>query len=151
MRFSLRACLLLVILLAGGSLTYAKTGPVLSGTVSNTEGTTIEFATVALHRATDSVVVKTEFSDATGKFRFEQLPAGQYFISASQVGFDRALTAPFTVSSSDQTLPPIHLKPSNKTQLKEVTVQARKPLFEREVDRIVVNVEGSPLSAGSVR
>lgn len=149
MTFSVRACLLLFVLFASATLLHAKTGPILSGTIRNAEGTTIEFATVALHRAADSVVVKTEFSDADGKFRFQQLPAGQYFVSVSQVGFERTLSALFSISSIDQTLPPIQLNPSRKTQLKEVTVQARKPLFEREVDRIVVNVDGSPLSAGA--
>lgn len=149
MRLSLRFCILFVVFLTGYKSVDAKSDPVISGTVRAVEGTTIEFATIALHRATDSVVVKTEFSDASGAFRFEQLPVGQYFISASQVGFDRAQTAPFSVSASDQTLPAIVLKPSSKTQLKEVTVQARRPLFEREVDRIVVNVDGSPLSAGA--
>ncbi|MBD2754182.1 outer membrane beta-barrel protein [Spirosoma validum] len=149
MRFSLRFCLLFVVFLAGHRSVHAKNGPIVSGIVRAVEGTTIEFATIAIHRAADSVVVKTEFSDASGAFRFEQLPVGQYFISASQVGFDRVQTPPFSVSASDQKLPAIVLKPSSKTQLKEVTVQARKPLFEREVDRIVVNVDGSPLSAGA--
>ncbi|GAB4024515.1 outer membrane beta-barrel protein [Spirosoma koreense] len=149
MRHPLRICLFFVVLLTGGTFVFAKNGPVVSGIVRNTEGATIEFATIALHRATDSVVVKTEFSDAGGAFRFDQLPAGNYFVSASQVGFERAHTAVFALSSADHTLPPIQLKASSKTQLTEVTVQARKPLFEREVDRIVVNVDGSPLSAGA--
>lgn len=149
MHFTLRAFLLFLLLMAGRADLYAKSGPILTGIVRDPAGTTVEFATIALHRASDSVVVKTEFSDATGAFRFEQLPAGNYFVSASQVGFERVQTAPFVVSSTDQTLAPIQLKSSAKTQLKEVTVQARKPLFERETDRIVVNVEGSTLSAGA--
>ena len=149
MTLSLHTWLLFFMLLAGQTCIYAKSGPIISGTVRDVEGSTIEFATIAIHRAADSVVVKTEFSDATGTFKFDQLPVGQYFVSASQVGFERVQTAPFSVASADQKLPAILLKPSSKTQLKEVTVQARKPLFEREVDRIVVNVDGSPLSAGA--
>ncbi|GAB4013618.1 outer membrane beta-barrel family protein [Spirosoma migulaei] len=149
MTYSLRASLLCIIFIFISVSAVAKSGPILSGIIRDPAGTTVEFATVALHRAADSVVVKTEFSDATGKFRFEQLSAGDYFVSASQVGFERVQTAPFAISSTDQTLAPIQLKSSNKTQLKEVTVQARKPLFEREADRIVVNVDGSPLSAGA--
>ncbi|HEX8330918.1 MAG TPA: TonB-dependent receptor [Hymenobacter sp.] len=41
------------------------------------------------------------------------------------------------------------MRASQATALKEVTVTARKPLFERQADRTVVNVEDSPLSAGS--
>lgn len=149
MAFHLRICFLLLIFVANSNLVVAKKDPVLTGTVRDPAGSTVEFATVALHRASDSTVVKTEFSDESGSFHFDHLPAGNYFISASQVGFDRVQTAPFLMASDDKSLAPILLKPSSKTQLKEVTVQARKPLFERETDRIVVNVDGSPLSAGA--
>ncbi|GAB3946425.1 outer membrane beta-barrel family protein [Spirosoma harenae] len=149
MTFPLRVCILFFLSLLGNQLSYAGKDPIISGTIRDVAGTTVEFATVALHRAADSVVIKTEFSDATGAFHFAQLPAGNYFVSASQVGFERVQTATFTITSSDQILAPILLKPSSKTQLKEVTVQARKPMFERETDRIVVNVDGSSISAGS--
>ncbi|GAB3988417.1 outer membrane beta-barrel family protein [Spirosoma daeguense] len=150
MASSLRAGLLLCFILLRCSVSFAlKEPPIISGSVHDQSGAKVEFATIALHRATDSVVVKTEFSDESGTFRFEKLPVGQYFVSASQVGYERSQTATFAVTSTNQTLPPIQLRPSVQTQLKEVTVQARKPLFEREVDRIVVNVDGSPLSAGA--
>ncbi|GAB3698481.1 outer membrane beta-barrel family protein [Spirosoma flavus] len=149
MAFYLRAGLLFCLFLTCHVASYATKDPIVSGSVRDEHGAKVEFATVALHRATDSVVVKTEFSDESGTFRFDKLPAGEYFVSASQVGFERSQTATFIIASIDQTLAPIQLKPSQKMQLKEVTVQARKPLFEREIDRIVVNVEGSPLSAGA--
>ncbi|MBD2700470.1 outer membrane beta-barrel protein [Spirosoma sp. BT702] len=149
MAFFLRAGLLFCVLLLRFTTTFAIKDPIVSGSVRDEHGAKVEFATVALHRAADSVVVKTEFSDESGTFRFDKLPAGEYFVSASQVGFERSQTARFAISSIDQTLAPIQLRPSQKMQLKEVTVQARKPLFEREIDRIVVNVEGSPLSAGA--
>jgi hypothetical protein len=145
----LRIYLFFSFFLTGLAATYGKSGPILSGTVRDQAGAAVEFATVAIHRATDSVVVKTEFSDETGQFHFEQLPEGKYFVSASQVGFERIQTQPFVVASTAQTLAPLRLKPSTTTQLKEVTVQARKPLFERSVDRIIVNVDGSPISAGA--
>ncbi|GAB4037229.1 outer membrane beta-barrel protein [Spirosoma gilvum] len=149
MAFYVRACLFFIVLLGGNYIALAKKDPVLTGIVRDPAGSTVEFATVALHRAADSVVVKTEFSDASGSFHFDHLPAGTYFVSASQVGFDRAQTASFVIASDDKSLAPLLLKPSSKTQIKEVTVQARKPLFERETDRIIVNVDGSPLSAGA--
>ncbi|CAN5401065.1 outer membrane beta-barrel family protein [soil metagenome] len=149
MAFSLRVFLPLITLFSVTYSAYAKSDPIVTGVIQDPAGSSVEFATVAIHRAKDSVVVKTEFSDATGTFRFDRLPTGSYFITASQVGYERVQTAPFALSSDDQKLPAIRLKPSGNTQLKEVTVQARKPLFERETDRIVVNVDGSPLSAGA--
>ncbi|WP_338876535.1 outer membrane beta-barrel protein [Spirosoma sp. SC4-14] len=131
------------------SVAFAQNASKITGTVQDSTGVGVEFATVALHRATDSTVVQTEFSDASGAFQFAAVPAGNYFVSASQVGFNRSQTDPFALSFQNETLPGIRLRPNGNTNLKEVTVQARKPMFEREADRIVVNVDGSPLSAGA--
>jgi ferric enterobactin receptor len=148
MQFFLRTYFLFFITFGGG-IALAQNGPNVLGSVHDPAGAVVEFATVALHRATDSTVVKTEFSNASGAYQFAAVPAGRYFVSASLVGFSRSQTGPFAISTFNETLPVLQLKPSGTTQLKEVTVQARKPLFERENDRIVVNVDASPLSAGA--
>ncbi|GAB3288966.1 outer membrane beta-barrel family protein [Hymenobacter humi] len=109
----------------------------------------MEFATVTLHRATDSTVVKSEFSDGKGAFRFEQTAAGNYLVSAAQVGFVRAWSKAIAVGAESLALPPLTLQVSQATALKEVTVVGQKPLFERQADRTVVNVEGSTLAAGN--
>ncbi|GAA4420178.1 outer membrane beta-barrel family protein [Nibrella viscosa] len=121
----------------------------ITGTLIDPAGAAVEFATVALHRAGDSVVVKTEFSDSKGAFLFERIATGQYFVSVSMVGFDRYRTQPFSHTETGTNLPTIKLTASGSTTLQEVTVQGRKPLFEREPDRLIVNVESSPLSAGA--
>ncbi|GGF07119.1 TonB-dependent receptor [Hymenobacter cavernae] len=121
----------------------------ITGTVRTAEGKPIDYATLTLHHAADSAVVKTEFSDASGAFRFERPPAGRYRLSATQVGFVRYWSEPFTLSTNGLALPSITLQASAATQLKEVQVVAQKPLFERLADRTVVNVEGSTLAAGN--
>ncbi|MBF9237205.1 TonB-dependent receptor [Hymenobacter sp. BT683] len=129
---------------AGHAQTAAVTGSVRSGA-----GAPIEFATVTLHRAADSSVVKTEFSDAQGAFRLEQAAGGRYRVSASQVGFVRFWSDAFELPAAGLALPAFALQTSAATALKEVTVVGQKPLFERLADRTVVNVEGSTLAAGN--
>ena len=119
----------------------------VSGTVT-AAGAPLEFATVTLHRGADSAVVKTEFSDARGGFLL-QAAAGRYLVSAAQVGFGRRWTAAFELPAAGLSLPPLALQTSQATALKEVTVTARKPLYERQADRTVVNVADSPLSSGA--
>jgi len=131
------------------SPSQAQPGNYLQGTVQTQGGQAVEFATVTLHRASDSTVVKAEFSDAQGAFRLGLPPAGRYFVAASQVGFARASSGLLTVSTDSQTLPALILQPSQTTTLKEVSVVAQKPLYERLADRTVVNVEGSALAAGN--
>jgi len=120
----------------------------VTGSVGSAGGA-IEFATVTLHRAADSAVVKTEFSDTKGAFRFDKVAVGRYRVSASQVGFVRHWSAPFEVPAEGLALPGFTLQTSAATALKEVTVVGQKPLFERLADRTVVNVEGSTLAAGN--
>ncbi|MBF9140351.1 outer membrane beta-barrel protein [Hymenobacter properus] len=139
------SCLLLATPLA----LSAQSLPGVSGTVASPAGPPVEFATVTLHRAADSVVVKTEFSDQKGTFRLEALGGRRYLVSVSQVGFQRYWSAPFNLTTDGITLPAIVLATSQATALKEVTVTARKPLFEHQAGRTVVNVADSPLSGGA--
>jgi len=140
--------LLCGLVLAAPLTTRAQGSGAVSGTVTSNAGAAVEFATVTLHRAADSVVVKTEFSDAIGAFHLAAA-SGRYLVSAAQVGFARYWSAPFELTAAGLALPPVALVASQATALKEVTVTARKPLFEHQADRTVVNVADSPLSAGA--
>ena len=137
---------------------FALTGPLaasgqapaaVSGAVTNGTGTAVEFATLTLHRAADSVVVKTEFSDVQGAFRLDAPSGARYRVSAAQVGFARYWSPAFELPATGLILPIIRLVSSQSTALKEVTVTARRPQFEHLADRTVVNVADSPLSAGA--
>ncbi|WP_236049359.1 TonB-dependent receptor domain-containing protein [Hymenobacter negativus] len=147
--FSISPSVLLVYWLMLAGPVAAQTRATITGTLATAAGAPIEFATITLHRAADSTVVKSEFSDAQGHFQLEAPSGGRYRVSAAQVGFERHWSAPFELPTAGLALPAIALKASIATALKEVTVTARKPLFERQADRTVVNVEDSPLSAGS--
>ncbi|MCR5886325.1 TonB-dependent receptor [Hymenobacter sp. J193] len=126
----------------------AQNAPV-TGQVRDAQGAAVEFATVTLHRAADTVVVKSEFSDERGAYRLESAAAGRYLVSVAQLGFRRAWTGPLEVAGSPVAAPLITLQTSGATTLKEVTVVGSKPLYERQADRTVVNVEGSTLAAGN--
>ncbi|MEZ0542843.1 outer membrane beta-barrel protein [Fibrella arboris] len=121
----------------------------IQGTLITESGQPIEFATVTLHRAADSVVVKADFSDAMGQFQLPMPKAGQYRVSASQVGYERTWSGVIAVATDGVTLTAMVLKPSQGTTLNEVKVVGQKPLYERLADRTVVNVEGSTLAAGN--
>ncbi|MBC6991705.1 outer membrane beta-barrel protein [Hymenobacter sp. BT491] len=128
----------------------AQVRPALvTGTVRTATELPIEYATVTLLRATDSVVVKADFTDVEGHFRLEPVPAGRYLVSVAQIGFTRVWAGPLEVA--DGAVPPLAfiLQASAATQLQGVTVTERKPLFEKRPDRTVVNVEGSSLAAGN--
>lgn len=137
-----------LLFLCTGLSSYAQTAW-LRGTVRAESGQAVDFATVTLLRASDSVAVKTEFTDAQGGFQLPLPPAGRYRVAASQVGYARAWSDVITLAGEEITLPALTLQPNQNTTLREVNVVAQKPLYERLSDRTVVNVEGSALAAGN--
>ncbi|AII54101.1 hypothetical protein N008_19205 [Hymenobacter sp. APR13] len=110
----------------------------------------MEFATVMLHRATDSVAVKTEFTDANGQFVLVPATVGQYLVSVMQAGYAHNWSGPVSVTEQAPAAPlRLTLAPLATQQLRGVTVTGQKPLFERLSDRTVINVENSTLSSGN--
>lgn len=139
--------LLVVLLLPVLPLTAQVRPALVTGAVHTATGAAIEGATVTLHRSTDSVAVKTEFSDAEGRFQLEPAALGFYLVSVAQLGYTRIWAGPVDVSAP---VAPLQLPlAASAVQLKGVTVTGQKPLFERLPDRTVVNVENSILSSGN--
>ena len=141
--------LLFGLILLGPRAATGQSRATVRATVTGNADTPVEYATITLHHAADSTVVKSEFSDAQGYFQLEAASGPRYLVSVAQVGFARYWSSPFELPGTGLTLPVIKLASSLATTLKEVTVTARKPLFERQADRTVVNVADSPLSAGA--
>ncbi|MBB6111819.1 Outer membrane receptor proteins, mostly Fe transport [Mucilaginibacter lappiensis] len=125
-------------------------GAKVSGSLLNEQGKPMDYATVSLIRATDSTVVKGALSNDNGVYTFENIRSGKYLIKASVVGYQKAVTTPFTVpeSATTVTAPALSMH-AGSTELKGVTITATKPLIERKIDRTVMNVENSVLAAGN--
>ena len=67
----------------------------ITGTVVDGNTRTIESATIALQRSKDSTVTKMSVADKTGKFEFDNIPAGGYFVTISAVGHDKGFSEVF--------------------------------------------------------
>jgi iron complex outermembrane recepter protein len=120
----------------------------INGVISDASGKAQEFATVMLMKAQDSTLTKGAVTDMDGKFEIENVSAGSYFVNVSIVGFKNYASTPFDFDGKkDLFLEKISLK-NLDTELKEVTVTARKPMIEVKADRTVFNVESSPTAAG---
>ena len=117
--------------------------------LKNTHSIAVDGTTLSLLRAKDSLLIKTTLADKNGSAEFENIKEGEYFISTTQIGFQKTSSGIFFLNKNN--LNPqvsIDLVPAS-SNLKEVTVEARKPFIERKIDRLVVNVENSIVSAGS--
>lgn len=121
----------------------------ISGTVIDGNTKTIESATISLQRAADSSVAKMGIADKTGKFEFENIPGGKYFVSISAVGHNKGFSESFVIDEANQsiTLKTIELTPQAKA-IAGVTVIAKKPFIEQKPGKTVLNVEASPTNTG---
>ena len=121
----------------------------ISGSVSQ-NGKRTEGATVSLLRDKDSATVKLAASDKQGSFVFEGIPNGRYLVSVTAVGYQKTLSDVFELTASQPAiqLKEIELTPLSKS-LADVTVTARKPLVEQQIDRTIVNVDASITNIGA--
>lgn len=127
-----------------------KTGRTISGTLKDSKGEALGFANVFLHKASDSTFVKAVAADGDGKFLFEDVVDNKYFLKASFVGYVDFYTPTFVISGDNPNMvfPTLVLKEVG-TELQAVTVVAKKPFIEQQIDKTVLNVENSIVGSGS--
>ena len=121
-----------LLLVYGWIVGAAKT---INGSVIDAEGKAMPFVTISV-LAQDSSLLTGTITDDDGLYAIE-LTTNQYIIQASYVGYVTAYGGPDFVLREET------------EKLAEVEVKAKKPLIERQMDKLVVNVSASPLAAGS--
>ena len=122
----------------------------ISGQITDDKSKIVEFANVILLKSKDSTLVKGVLSDGSGSFEFEKIPSGEYLINISQMGYKKFYTPKFSLDLDNPSVKLSNLILSEDTkQLAEVQVVAKKPFIEQQIDKTVINVENSIVSAGA--
>ncbi|WP_143310450.1 outer membrane beta-barrel protein [Chitinophaga vietnamensis] len=118
--------------------------------VTDKTGKPLPFASVLLRHVKDSVLVKGELTTEDGNAKFEKIPDGNYFVQASQLGYNTHYSASFNIGAGHKniSLNTVQLESLAKN-LQAVNVTAQKPFIEREAGKTVLNVESSPTAAGN--
>lgn len=106
-----------------------------------------EGVTVALLKANDSMLVKASATDKEGYFSIENIKDGNYRIMSTAVGHRKKYSEIFTAKGENIEVGTITLNQEARS-LKEVAVLSKKPFIERKIDKTVINVDASILSAG---
>ena len=120
---------------------FGVSAETIKGSVVDSRGEAMPFVTISV-LAKDSSLLTGTITDELGKYSIESPSlvgrVGEGFlIQASYVGYQTAFGGPDFVLREET------------ERLAEVEVKAKKPLIERQMDKLVVNVSASPLSAGS--
>lgn len=122
----------------------------IHGKVVDSTGKPIQYANVLLLNYKDSSLVKGMLTNEKGQFSFEQITTGKYYISSTQTGTNPVFSKPVDIGSNAVTIDLGQITLHEKAiTLADVTVTAKKPLYEQKIDRLVINVAGSITSAGS--
>jgi len=120
----------------------------VSGTIRDNSGRALPGTTITLKKTRDSSVIKLAVTDKSGKYAFENIPVGRYFITASEIGFAPAATAPFRISDQKTVSLPDLVLNESASSLKGITVTYNKPLIEVRADKMILNVAGSVNDVG---
>jgi hypothetical protein len=128
----------------------AQSSNTLNGSVEDIKNTPLDLITVALFSDQDSVLIRTTFSATDGKFQFNQVKAGNYFIRLTAMGYANFKSQRITIVDSIYPikLPPYQLN-ALSSQLKEVSITGKKSFVEQKLDRVVVNVDALIANAGT--
>lgn len=123
------------IVLAGS--TFKVTGT-LRDSINNEQ---LMYVNVAILNASDSSFVKGGSTNDQGYFEIPEIPAGDYLLRASCIGYKNYFL-PFKVENNTA-LGTLRLKPG-ATTMKEVKITAERPLYAQDGEKMVYNVSEDP-------
>lgn len=120
------------------------------GAVIDQNGAPLAYANVLLLQAADSSLIKGQVTSEEGTYLLDDINPGNYFVVLNMLGFQEFRTPPFSLAGKEARKDlDICTLEEDIAQLETVEVVAKKPLFEQEIDRLVINVENTITSAGS--
>ncbi len=120
----------------------------ITGTITDAAQQPLEFVNVVLFRSSDSVMTKAAATNESGKYTFEGIATGKYYVLASFIGLVDTTSAHFQLQAgASLTLDPLILR-SAANEMNAVEVVYKKPLVQVEADKTIFNVDGTINSAG---
>ncbi|MBC7535230.1 MAG: carboxypeptidase regulatory-like domain-containing protein [Ferruginibacter sp.] len=147
MQINLKLMPVVFVLFLHASLCNAQSA--IHGSVSDGTGRPLPGTSVLLYKSADSSLIKGSVTTKEGTFHFGNLSSGRYYILSSFSGFKDSYSGDFNVNEHDNiTLPTLKIY-QKITVLEEVSVTAKKPMFEQKIDRMVINVANSITNTGS--
>jgi len=141
-KFSLSALLPAILFILPGYV-MSQTKMKLSGIVSDSSKP-LALVTVRIFKDHHAPPLQTTLSKENGSYQFNKPDSGNYVLSFTHAGFaESRTTISVTSQAGDMQISPVQLSKATGL-LKEVVVNAQRPLVEQSDDKIVFNVEDDP-------
>lgn len=118
------------------------------GKVIDEDGNALPYANALLLISVNNELMRGAVSSENGDFILKNIPKGKYLLQVSMVGFSTTTSEPFIFEGNAPLQLPV-MKLSETLALAEVEIKADKPLYVQKIDRMVINVASSILSAGT--
>jgi hypothetical protein len=120
----------------------------ISGVVADNKGQPLPYSNVMLIHQQDSTMIKGAIASEKGEYIFQNVQPGHLLLQVSMVGFRTMYSKPFRITADKDIEIEMLMLDEDPRLLGEVEVVAKKPLFEQQIDKMVVNVESSITAAG---
>ena len=118
------------------------------GEVKTEDKQPVPFANILLLQPKDSSLVLGTITTAEGEFSLN-VQAGEYIINISMIGYQSIFSFIEISTTQEKVFLNAFYLPEDVKQLDEIVVKGQKPLFEKQIDRTVVNVQSSITTAGN--
>ena len=122
---------------------------IIHGVVLDRSNKPLAGANVLLLHPADSLLAKGMVTNDQGVYSFGNVRPGSYILSFSATGYEKVYSPALAVSDKEKKDLGTQILAQANQQMADVTVTAKKPLFEQKIDRMIVNVEGNITATGS--
>lgn len=115
---------------------WAQSSPTITGYIS--ESTTkdpLEHVNIVLRSLPDSLTVQNTLTDAQGKFSFNDIPTGPYYLIANLTGFATYTGLPFNLKNTDHYNAGTIALQAKDFLLDEIMITGDNPAFVNNIDR----------------
>ncbi|MGK6351066.1 TonB-dependent receptor [Parapedobacter sp. DT-150] len=120
---------------------FAQTGSIAGIAFDQAAQSPLAFASVSLYQSQDSALVNGQLADEAGKFRFENLTRGSYFIRLQSLGYETVESDQLSITGNQQIdLGRIDLNLSQQF-LNEVQVTGQPLQSANKIDKQVYRAE----------
>ncbi len=139
----------MMISIFSGLVQFAQGQTRIRGSVQDNVNKPIPFANVLLLQSTDSSLVLGAVTSIDGEFNIMNVQPGKYLLKITMIGYESVNSSIFEVEKEQNEIVSNTIQMHEDTrQLDEVVVSALRPLYEKQADRTIVNVQNSITSSG---
>ncbi|MDO3644845.1 outer membrane beta-barrel family protein [Mucilaginibacter sp. L3T2-6] len=121
----------------------------IQGKVLTETHTPADASTIILLKARDSSIVSSAVIGKNGKYRFVEVPPGNYLLLATFIGYYKAYSGPYMVDEDQNLKVPDIILISSTNELRGVTITTDKPGVDVKPGKVTLNIPNSLTADGA--